>query len=88
MSSDLALRMLAELMWTGLLIAAPLLAVTLVVGLLISVLQVVTQVQESSLSFVPKLVAAVVVLVVCGPWMLKRLVAFSASLIAAIPQQF
>jgi flagellar biosynthetic protein FliQ len=88
MSSDLALRMLAELMWTGLLIAAPLLAVTLVVGLLISVLQVVTQVQESSLSFVPKLVAAVVVLVVCGPWMLKRLVAFSAGLIAAIPQQF
>jgi flagellar biosynthetic protein FliQ len=88
MSSDLALRMLAELMWTGLLIAAPLLVVTLVVGLLISVLQVVTQVQESSLSFVPKLVAAVVVLVVCGPWMLKRLVAFSASLIAAIPQQF
>jgi flagellar biosynthetic protein FliQ len=88
MSSDLALRMLAELMWTGLLIAAPLLAVTLVVGLLISVLQVVTQVQESSLSFVPKLVAAVVVLVVCGPWMLKRLVAFSAALIASIPQQF
>lgn len=88
MSSDLALRMLAELMWTGLLIAAPLLAVTLVVGLLISVLQVVTQVQESSLSFVPKLVAAVVVLVVCGPWMLKRLVSFSAALIASIPQQF
>ena len=88
MSSDLALRMLADLLWNGLLISAPLLAVTLVVGLLVSVVQVVTQIQESSLSFVPKLVAAVVVLVLCGPWMLKRLVAFSASLIAAIPNQF
>jgi flagellar biosynthesis protein FliQ len=88
MSSDLALRMLADLLWNGLLIAAPLLAVTLVVGLLVSVVQVVTQIQESSLSFVPKLVAAVVVLVLCGPWMLKRLVAFSAGLIAAIPNQF
>lgn len=88
MSADLALHMLAELLWTGLLIAAPLLAVTLVVGLLVSVIQVATQIQESSLSFVPKLVAAVVVLVVCGPWMLKRLVAFSAGLIADIPGQF
>jgi len=88
MSSDLALRMLADLLWNGLLISAPLLAVTLVVGLLVSVVQVVTQIQESSLSFVPKLVAAVVVLVLCGPWMLKRLVAFSAGLIAAIPNQF
>jgi flagellar biosynthesis protein FliQ len=88
MGNDMALRMLAELLWTGLLIAAPLLAVTLVVGLLVSVLQVVTQIQEASLSFVPKLVAAVLVLVACGPWMLKRLVAFSAGLIASIPQQF
>ncbi|WP_426336533.1 flagellar biosynthesis protein FliQ [Pseudoduganella sp. R-31] len=88
MGNDMALRMLSELLWTGLLIAAPLLAVTLLVGLLVSVLQVVTQIQEASLSFVPKLVAAVVVLVVCGPWMLKRLVAFGAGLIASIPQQF
>jgi flagellar biosynthetic protein FliQ len=88
MGSDLALQMLADVLWNALLIAAPLLAVTLIVGLLISVLQVVTQVQEASLSFVPKIVAAVVVLVVCGPWMLKRLVAFSSGLIANIPNYF
>lgn len=88
MTPDLALQMLADLLWNALLIAAPLLAVTLVVGLLISVIQVVTQVQEASLTFIPKLVASVVVLVLCGPWMLKRLVAFSASLIASIPTYF
>ena len=82
MRPDLALQMLADVLWNGLLITAPLLAVTLVVGLLISVIQVVTQVQESSLTFIPKLIASIVVLVVCGPWMLKRLVAFSTSLIA------
>ena len=88
MTPDLALQLLADLLWNALLIAAPLLAVTLVVGLLISVIQVVTQVQEASLTFIPKLVASVVVLVLCGPWMLKRLVAFSASLIASIPTYF
>jgi flagellar biosynthetic protein FliQ len=85
MHADLALRMLSELLWNALLISMPLLAVTLVVGLLVSIVQVVTQVQEASLTFIPKLIAAVVVLVVCGPWMLKRLVAFSTNLIAGIP---
>ena len=88
MGADTALQMLAELLWNGLLIAAPLLAVTLVVGLLISILQVVTQVQEASLTFIPKIIAAVVVLVVCGPWMLKRLVGYATGLIASIPQHF
>jgi flagellar biosynthetic protein FliQ len=88
MHSDLALRLLSDLLWNGLLIAAPLLAVTLTVGLLVSVVQVVTQIQEASLTFIPKIVAAVVVLVVCGPWMLKRLVGFSANLIANIPLYF
>lgn len=88
MRADLALQLLSELLWNALLISAPLMAVTLVVGLLVSVLQVVTQIQEASLTFIPKVVAAVVVLVVCGPWMLKRLVGFSAHLIASIPNYF
>lgn len=88
MSPDLALQLLAEVLWNALLITAPLFAVTLVVGLLVSIVQVVTQVQEASLTFVPKMIASVVVLVICGPWMLKRLVAFSGSLIANIPRYF
>jgi flagellar biosynthetic protein FliQ len=85
MRADLALQLLADVLWNALLIGAPLLAVTLAVGLLVSVLQVVTQVQETSLTFIPKVIAAVIVLVVCGPWMLKRLVAFSSGLIVGIP---
>lgn len=88
MRSDLALELLADLLWNALLISAPLLAVTLLVGLLVSVVQVVTQIQEASLTFIPKIVGAVVVLVVCGPWMLKRLVSFSANLVANIPTYF
>ncbi|HYD78333.1 MAG TPA: flagellar biosynthesis protein FliQ [Paucimonas sp.] len=88
MKSDVALQLLAELLWNALLISAPLLGATLVVGLVISVLQVVTQVQEMSLTYIPKLVAAVVVLVAFGPWMLKRLLAFSTNLIGNLPAYF
>jgi flagellar biosynthetic protein FliQ len=87
-SSDLVIQLFTQLLWNAALIAAPVLLVTLVVGLLVSVLQVVTQIQEMSLTFIPKLVSAVVVLVAAGPWMLKRLVSFSTTLINSIPQHF
>lgn len=88
MRPDLAMQLMSDLLWNALLISAPLLAATLVVGLLVSVIQVVTQVQEASLTFIPKVIAAVVVMVVCGPWMLKRLVGFAANLIGNIPTYF
>jgi flagellar biosynthetic protein FliQ len=88
MNSDLALHLLADMLWTALLISAPLLGVTLVVGLLVSVLQVVTQVQEMSLTYIPKIVSAVIVLAVFGPWMLRRLLAFATTLISNIPSYF
>ncbi|MES2351271.1 MAG: flagellar biosynthesis protein FliQ [Pseudomonadota bacterium] len=88
MRPDLAMQLLADVLWNALLISAPLLAVTLVVGLLVSVIQVVTQVQEASLTFIPKVIAAVVVMVVCGPWMLKRLVGFATTIIGNIPTYF
>lgn len=82
------LRLMAELLWTALKISAPLLAVTLVLGVLISVFQVATQIQEQALSTVPKILAAVIVLVAFGPWMLKMLVAYSIGLISQIPATF
>ncbi|HEX7650230.1 MAG TPA: flagellar biosynthetic protein FliQ [Noviherbaspirillum sp.] len=88
MKSDMALQLLADILWNALLISAPLLGATLIIGVLVSVLQVITQVQEMSLTYIPKIVTAVVVLVVCGPWMLKRLLAFSTALIAGIPGYF
>ena len=85
MHGDLAIRMTAELFWTGLVVCLPVLAVTLLVGLLVSVVQVVTQIQEMSLSFVPKLVAAAVAVIAFGPWMLRTLCRFTLSLWSQIP---
>lgn len=88
MHSDLALKMTADLFWTGLLVCLPVLAITMAVGLAISVLQVVTQIQEMSLAFVPKLLAAGAVLVAAGPWMLRTLCSFTVSLWTRIPGMF
>lgn len=88
MHADLALRMLAELFWTALIVCLPVLGLTMLVGVLISVLQVVTQVQEMSLTFVPKLVTAAVSLLVFGPWILRTLAAFCTRLWTGIPAMF
>lgn len=88
MHADLALRMMSDLFWNGLLVSLPLLGVTMLVGLAISVVQVVTQVQEMSLTFVPKIVTAVIVLVFFGPWMLRKLTQYSSQLWSGIPSLF
>jgi flagellar biosynthetic protein FliQ len=88
MHADLALRMLGDLFWTGMLVCLPVLGLTMLVGLLVSVMQVVTQVQEMSLTFVPKLVTAALSLVVFGPWILRTLTAFSTRLWSGIPDMF
>ena len=85
MHGDLAMRVTADLFWTGLLVCLPVLGVTMLVGLLVSVFQVITQIQEMSLSFVPKLVAAVVSVVAVGPWMLRTLCRYTLSLWSQIP---
>lgn len=88
MHSDLALKITADLFWTGFLVCLPVLAVTMAVGLVVSVLQVLTQVQEMSLSFVPKLLAAGVAMIAFGPWMLRTVCAFTAGMWSRIPGLF
>lgn len=66
-------------------ISAPLLLVVLVVGLVVSIFQAATQIHEATLSFVPKLVAAVIVLAIAGPWMISSLVEYLQRTIQAIP---
>ena len=85
MRSDFALQLMGELLLNAALISAPLLGLTLLVGLLVSIFQAVTQVQEMSLTFVPKLLVAAVTLVVFGPWMLRKLLLFASTLIGNIP---
>ena len=72
---------LITLLW----VAAPMLLTILVVGVLVSVLQAATQLHESTLSFVPKLVAAVVVMAVAGPWMMTTLVEYIQRMLQSIP---
>ena len=86
MTADFALMIFGEMIWTAMLVAAPVLGLTLLVGLVVSIFQVVTQLQEMSLAFIPKLLVAALTLVVFGGWMLNHLVVFSRTLIANIPQ--
>ena len=69
-----------------LLIAAPMLVTALVVGLIISIFQAATQLNETTLQFVPKLVAMFVVLLLAGPWMLQYLIDYIQRLFGSIPQ--
>ena len=66
-------------------LAAPVLVTSLVVGFVVSLIQSVTQIQEVTLSFVPKAIAAAVALIVAGHWMISELVAFTTELFARIP---
>jgi flagellar biosynthetic protein FliQ len=86
MSTDVVLGLTAELLKLALLLSLPLLTVILVVGLLISVIQVVTQVQDPSIAFVPKLVIFAVALAFVAPWMVGRLTAFGTAMFVRIAQ--
>ncbi len=88
MTSDFAMVLGSEMLWTAIMIAAPVLLVSMVVGLLISILQVITQVQEISLTFVPKMIAVAISMILLGPWMLASAIEFSKGLISNIPLYF
>ena len=74
-----------QLLWNAMLVAGPVLAAALVVGLVISVFQVATQLQEMTLSYVPKLLVSAIVLLLLGPWMVYRITQFAIAMILLIP---
>lgn len=86
MNSDAVLSLMSELLKLGLMLSLPLLGVILVVGLAISVLQVVTQVQDPSIAFIPKLILFVIVLALLAPWMLNKLTGFGTAMFARLAQ--
>jgi flagellar biosynthesis protein FliQ len=69
----------------ALMLAAPVLIVSLVVGVIISLIQAATQINEATLSFVPKLIGVCAVLLVLGSWMLQQIVLFTTNLFASLP---
>jgi len=74
-----------EALWLAVLLAGPMLGAALGVGLFIGVIQAATQIQEMTLSFIPKLLALVIVLFIIGPWMLRIIVTFTERLFMDIP---
>jgi flagellar biosynthetic protein FliQ len=85
MDSQQAFHLGQQGLYMLLLVSAPVLLAVLIVGLVVSVFQAATQINESTLSFVPKVVAAVAVLAVAGPWMLTMLVEYIQRTLLAIP---
>lgn len=85
MGADQALELMKLLLWNSAVVSAPVLVSALVVGLLISVLQVATQLQEATLGYIPKLVVAVLVLMALGGWMIGRVTSFAIYAIQLIP---
>jgi flagellar biosynthesis protein FliQ len=85
MNSQMVLTMGQEALLMLLMVSAPVLATALVVGLLVSLFQAVTQINEATLAFVPKLIAVIAVFAIAGPWMLTMLVEYIRRTIEAIP---
>jgi flagellar biosynthesis protein FliQ len=85
MGADTVLELCTQALELTLRVALPLLLVGLVVGVAVSVFQAVTQIQEQTLSFIPKILALAGVLIVAGPWMLNQLLSYTTDLWSSIP---
>lgn len=85
MYEDMILGVANEALLVVLLLAAPVLGAALLTGLLISILQATTQLQEMTLTFVPKIIVVFLVIIIFGPWMLNVVTAFTHDLFLAIP---
>lgn len=86
MSSEFIIRLAGEAVYAVLKASAPMMIIALVVGLLISVFQATTQIQEQTLAFVPKILAVLLSLLVFGPWILTTLVDFTYNLLSNLNQ--
>ncbi|MBY0450610.1 MAG: flagellar biosynthesis protein FliQ [Cyanobacteria bacterium] len=86
MTEKILLDLMQHTLWLMLLLGAPVLVVSLVVGVLISILQAVTQIQESTLTFVPKILASMVVIILTGPWMLQMMVDYTQQTLNSLIQ--
>lgn len=85
MSPETVLTLAREALWLTLMLASPLLLVALGIGVLVGVVQAATQINEMTLSFIPKLLGLAAVTVALGPWMLRMLLEYTRQLIESIP---
>ncbi|NKJ45979.1 MULTISPECIES: flagellar biosynthesis protein FliQ [Paraburkholderia] len=85
MTPEAVMTLAHQAMYVGLVLAAPLLFVALIVGLVVSLFQAATQINESTLSFIPKLLAIAVTMVIAGPWMLTTMLDYLRHTLTSIP---
>ena len=85
MTAETTLTLLNNALWITVIVAAPLLIAVLIIGVLIGMLEAATQINEMTLSFIPKLIVLFFALLFAGPWILKTLVNYSTNLITSIP---
>ena len=85
MSEGIIIDIAREVVWTIVKTSAPLLIISLKIGLIISIFQTVTSIQEQTLTFVPKFLAIMLVLVLCGSWILNNMTGLFESLVRSIP---
>lgn len=85
MTEQLVIDITREVLWTIIKTAAPLLIISLVVGLIISLFQTITSIQEQTLTFVPKFIAVMLIIVLAGGWMMNNVSGLFESLLSHIP---
>jgi flagellar biosynthesis protein FliQ len=85
MNTAFVVELARNSIYTTLLVSSPMLILALVVGLAISILQAITQIQEMTLTFIPKIIAVAVALIIFLPWMITTVVSFTNQLFAIIP---
>ena len=86
MNQDTVVSLATQAMTLALKVAGPMLLAGLVIGLLVSIFQAVTQIQEQSLTFIPTVIGVAALIVLLGPWMLDQLVSYAQNLYTSIPQ--
>ena len=86
MTPEAVIDLTRQALWATLVLVGPMLLVGALAGLLTSILQAVTQIQEQTLSFIPKVAASILVLVALGPWMLRYMIEFTQTLIINMVQ--
>ena len=85
MGEDTVINLATQAMTLGVEVAGPMLLAGLVIGLVVSIFQAVTSIQEQTLTFIPKIIALAVIIVVLGPWMLRQVVDYTQNLYQDIP---
>ncbi|MDD7403896.1 MAG: flagellar biosynthesis protein FliQ [Butyribacter sp.] len=85
MSTDRIIDIAHEVIWTVVEVSSPLLLISLIIGLVVSILQTITSIQEQTLTFVPKFVAIMLVLILCGSWIMNKVSGLFVNIMEQVP---